>query len=38
MSEENFEIVRRAFEYLVSGRGGSDVQARFDPDVVMKPV
>src|SRR5262245_66071347 len=38
MSEENVEIVRRAFQYLVSGRGGSEVQASFDPDVVMKPV
>jgi ketosteroid isomerase-like protein len=38
MSEENVEIVRRAFQYLVSGRGGSEVLASFDPDVVMKPV
>jgi ketosteroid isomerase-like protein len=38
MSEENVEIVRRAFQYLVSGHGGSEVQASFDPNVVMKPV
>jgi ketosteroid isomerase-like protein len=38
MSQENVEIVRRAFQYLVSGRGGSDVLASFDPGVVMKPV
>jgi ketosteroid isomerase-like protein len=38
MSEENVETVRRAFQYLVSGRGGSEVQASFDPNVVMKPV
>ena len=38
MSEENVEIVRRAFQYLVSGRGGPEVLASFDPDVVMKPV
>jgi ketosteroid isomerase-like protein len=38
MSEGNVEIVRRAFKYLVSGRGGSEVLASFDPNVVMKPV
>jgi ketosteroid isomerase-like protein len=38
MSQENVEIVRRAFEYEISGRGGSGVLAIFDPDVVMKPV
>jgi len=38
MSEENVEIVRRAFEYLASGLGGSEVLASFDPNVVMKPV
>ena len=38
MSEENVEVVRRAFQYLVSGRGGSEVLASFDLNVVMKPV
>jgi ketosteroid isomerase-like protein len=38
MSQENVEIVRRAFQYLASGRGGSEVLASFDPNVVMKPV
>jgi ketosteroid isomerase-like protein len=38
MSEENVEVVRRAFQYLASGRGGSEVLASFDPNVVMKPV
>jgi ketosteroid isomerase-like protein len=38
MSQENVEIVRRAFQYLASGRGGSEVLASFDPKVVMKPV
>jgi ketosteroid isomerase-like protein len=38
MSQENVEIVRRAFQYMASGRGGSEVLASFDPNVVMKPV
>jgi ketosteroid isomerase-like protein len=38
MSQENVEIVRRAFEYEISGRGEPEVLAIFDPDVVMKPV
>jgi ketosteroid isomerase-like protein len=38
MSQENVEIVRRAFEYLSSGRGSSEVLASFDPNFVMKPV
>ena len=32
------EIVRRAFEYLNSGRGSPEVLASFDPNFVMKPV
>src|SRR3954454_9384686 len=39
MSQENVEIVRRAFEYEISGRGdATEVLASFDPYVVMKPV
>jgi ketosteroid isomerase-like protein len=38
MSQENVEIVRRAFESLSSGRGSSEVLASFDPNFVMKPV
>ena len=38
MSQQNVEIVRRAFEYLSSGRGSSEVLASFDPNFVMKPV
>jgi ketosteroid isomerase-like protein len=38
MSQENVEVVRRAFEYLISGRGSSEVLASFDPNFVMKPV
>ena len=38
MSQENVEIVRRAFEYLSSGRGSFEVLASFDPNFVMKPV
>jgi ketosteroid isomerase-like protein len=38
MSQENVEIVGRAFEYEVHGRGDpSEAEADFDPDVVMKP-
>jgi ketosteroid isomerase-like protein len=39
MSQENVEIVRRAFEFEVHGRGGpSEAAAVFAPDVVMNPV
>ena len=39
MSQENVEIVRRAFEYEISGRGThAEVRAIFDPHVVMNPV
>ena len=39
MSQENVEIVRRAFEYEISGRGdATEVLASFDPYVVMNPV
>jgi ketosteroid isomerase-like protein len=39
MSQENVEIVRRAFEYEISGRGdAAEVLASFDPHVVMNPV
>jgi ketosteroid isomerase-like protein len=39
MSQENVEVVRRAFEYEISGRGNTaEVLAIFDPDVVMNPV
>jgi ketosteroid isomerase-like protein len=39
MSQENVEIVRRAWEYEMFGRrGGRDPLADFAPDVVMNPV
>jgi ketosteroid isomerase-like protein len=39
MSRENVEIVRRAFEYEISGLGtAAEVRAIFDPHVVMNPV
>jgi ketosteroid isomerase-like protein len=39
MSQENVEIVRRAFAYEVYGRGDrADAEAIFDPEVVMNPV
>jgi ketosteroid isomerase-like protein len=38
MSQENVQIVRRAFEYETYGRGRrSAVEADFDPKVVLKP-
>jgi ketosteroid isomerase-like protein len=38
MSEENVEIVRRAFAYEVSGVGDrAEAEAVFDPNVVMNP-
>jgi ketosteroid isomerase-like protein len=38
-SPANVEIVRRAFEYEISGRGtAAEVRAILDPHVVMKPV
>jgi ketosteroid isomerase-like protein len=38
MSQENVEIVRRAFEYETYGRGRrSEVEADFEPDVILKP-
>ena len=39
MSQQNVEIVQRAFEYEISGRGdATEVLASFDPYVVMNPV
>src|SRR6266542_3101192 len=39
MSQENVEIVRRAFEYEMYGRGDrAEAMAIFDPDFVMTPV
>jgi ketosteroid isomerase-like protein len=39
MSQENVEIVRRAWEYEMFGRGGrDDPLADFAPDIVMNPV
>ena len=39
MSRENVEIVRRAWEYEIFGRGGGDDPlADFALDVVMNPV
>jgi hypothetical protein len=39
MSEENVEVVRRASEYEIYGRGNpEEVLADFDPEVVMNPV
>jgi len=36
VSQENVEIVRRAFEYEISGRGtAAEIRAIFDPHVVM---
>jgi ketosteroid isomerase-like protein len=38
MSQENVEVVRRAFAYEVYGRGDrAEAEAIFDPYVVMKP-
>jgi ketosteroid isomerase-like protein len=38
MSQENVEIVRRAFAYEVNGVGGrAEAEAIFDPGVVMNP-
>jgi hypothetical protein len=38
MSEENVEVVRRAFAYEIYGRGDrAEAEAIFDPDVVMNP-
>jgi ketosteroid isomerase-like protein len=38
MSQENVEIVRRAFAYEIYGVGDrAEAEAIFDPDVVMKP-
>jgi len=38
MSQENLEVVRRAFAYEVYGRGDrAEAEAIFDPYVVMKP-
>jgi ketosteroid isomerase-like protein len=38
MSQENVEIVRRAFEYETYGRGDrEEAEADFDPDVTLKP-
>jgi ketosteroid isomerase-like protein len=38
MSQENVEIVRRAFEFEIYGRGDrADAEAIFDPYVVMNP-
>ena len=38
MSRENVEIVRRAFELKVRGRGGDAELAAFHPDVVINSV
>jgi hypothetical protein len=39
MSEENVEIVRRAFAYEIYGVGDhAEAEAIFDPQVVMNPV
>src|SRR5262245_44225369 len=38
MSQENVEIVRRAWEYEIDGRGArAEAEAIYDPDVVRKP-
>jgi ketosteroid isomerase-like protein len=38
MSQENVEIVRRAFAYEIYAVGGrAEAEAIFDPDVVMNP-
>jgi ketosteroid isomerase-like protein len=39
MSQENVEVVRRAFAYEIYGVGDrADAEAIFDPQVVMNPV
>jgi len=38
MSYENVEVVRRAWEYEMFGRGGEDAVADFASDFVMNPV
>jgi ketosteroid isomerase-like protein len=38
MSQENVEVVRRAWEYEMFGRGGEDAVADFASDFVMNPV
>ena len=39
MSQENVEVVRRAWDYEMYGRGGrGEALEIFDPDVVMYPV
>jgi ketosteroid isomerase-like protein len=38
MSQENVEVVRRAWEYEMFGRGGEEAAAHFASDVVMNPV
>ena len=39
MSEENFEVVRKAIAYEYDGVGDrAEAEAIFDPDVVMNPV
>ena len=39
MSEENVEIVRRAFAYEIYGVGDrAEAEAIFDPNVVMNPI
>ena len=38
MSKENVEVVRRAWDYEMFGRGGEDAAADFASDVVMNPV
>src|SRR3954468_21361735 len=38
MPQENVEIVRRAWEYEMFGRGGEDAVAEFASDIVMNPV
>ena len=38
MSQENVEVVRRAFAYEIYGAGDrAEAEAIFDPDVVMNP-
>ena len=38
MSQENLEVVRRAWEYEMFGRGGEGALADFASDFVMNPV
>src|SRR5262245_57228027 len=38
MSQENVEVVRRAWEYEMFGRGGEGAVAYFASDFVMNPV